>query len=177
MVTAIGGVVYPNRTPQNQRPSQQQRPPEHRPSHLILISLSSGIYHHHDISLSTQASAYARRQCHPQDQGREGKGGGWGGGEFTLSSSGEGGVYICMGYLSIAFWLCAQLPQVFKNASLQSCEGLALPFLVNWLFGDFRYTRSRYIPFDQHHHVPRRHRAKHPQREHQDVTATHQTTN
>ena len=41
----------------------------------------------------------------------------------------------------------------------------------------FRYTRSRYIPFDQHHHVPRRHRAKHPQREHQDVTATHQTTN
>ena len=66
MVTAIGGVVYPNRTPQNQRPSQQQRPPEHRPSHLILISLSSGIYHHHDISLSTQASAYARRQCHPQ---------------------------------------------------------------------------------------------------------------
>ena len=41
-----------------------------------------------------------------------------------------------MGYLSIAFWLCAQLPQVFKNASLQSCEGLALPFLVNWLFGE-----------------------------------------
>jgi hypothetical protein len=26
--------------------------------------------------------------------------------------------------------------QVLKNARLQSCEGLALPFLVNWLFGE-----------------------------------------
>lgn len=40
-----------------------------------------------------------------------------------------------MGYLSIACWLCAQLPQVIKNARLKSCEGLALPFLINWLFG------------------------------------------
>ncbi|OCF36512.1 hypothetical protein I316_01761 [Kwoniella heveanensis BCC8398] len=28
------------------------------------------------------------------------------------------------------------LRQVVKNASLRSCEGLALPFLCNWLFGD-----------------------------------------
>ena len=43
-----------------------------------------------------------------------------------------------MGYLSIACWLCAQLPQVIKNARLKSCEGLALPFLINWLFGELR---------------------------------------
>lgn len=42
-----------------------------------------------------------------------------------------------LGYLSIAFWLCAQLPQVIKNATLRSCEGLALPFLINWLFGGY----------------------------------------
>ncbi|WVR05156.1 hypothetical protein IAU60_002168 [Kwoniella sp. DSM 27419] len=41
-----------------------------------------------------------------------------------------------LGYTSIGCWLCAQLPQVVKNASLRSCEGLALPFLCNWLFGD-----------------------------------------
>ncbi|KAK8869742.1 hypothetical protein IAR55_000310 [Kwoniella newhampshirensis] len=41
-----------------------------------------------------------------------------------------------LGYASIGCWLCAQFPQVLKNASLRSCEGLALPFLVNWMFGD-----------------------------------------
>ncbi|WWC61031.1 uncharacterized protein I303_103609 [Kwoniella dejecticola CBS 10117] len=41
-----------------------------------------------------------------------------------------------LGYMSIGCWLCAQLPQVIKNASLKSCEGLALPFLCSWLFGD-----------------------------------------
>lgn len=40
-----------------------------------------------------------------------------------------------MGYTTIGCWLCAQLPQVVKNIKLRSCEGLALPFLVNWLFG------------------------------------------
>ena len=39
------------------------------------------------------------------------------------------------GYVSIICWLCAQFPQVMKNISLQSCEGLALPFLLNWMFG------------------------------------------
>lgn len=42
-----------------------------------------------------------------------------------------------MGYTTIGCWLCAQLPQVVKNIKLRSCEGLALPFLVNWLFGQF----------------------------------------
>ena len=27
--------------------------------------------------------------------------------------------------------------QVVKNVTLQSCEGLSLPFLINWLFGMF----------------------------------------
>lgn len=39
------------------------------------------------------------------------------------------------GYLSIGCWLCAQLPQVVKNARQKNCEGLSLPFLVNWLSG------------------------------------------
>ena len=46
------------------------------------------------------------------------------------------------GYLSIASWLGAQFPQVVKNYRLQSCEGLSLPFLVTWLFGE-----SRAVPY------------------------------
>ncbi|KAG5727988.1 hypothetical protein E4T56_gene19336 [Termitomyces sp. T112] len=41
-----------------------------------------------------------------------------------------------LGYSSIACWLCAQFPQVVENIRRQSCEGLALPFLTNWLLGD-----------------------------------------
>ncbi|PPR01480.1 hypothetical protein CVT26_015103 [Gymnopilus dilepis] len=41
-----------------------------------------------------------------------------------------------LGYASIACWLGAQFPQVIENIKLQSCEGLALPFLANWLMGD-----------------------------------------
>ncbi|EIM90090.1 uncharacterized protein STEHIDRAFT_166349 [Stereum hirsutum FP-91666 SS1] len=41
-----------------------------------------------------------------------------------------------LGYLSIACWLGAQFPQVIENIRLQSCEGLALPFLANWFLGD-----------------------------------------
>ncbi|TFK76307.1 hypothetical protein BDN72DRAFT_756006 [Pluteus cervinus] len=41
------------------------------------------------------------------------------------------------GYTSIAAWLGAQFPQVLENIRRQSCEGLALPFLANWLLGDF----------------------------------------
>ncbi|KAI0035930.1 PQ loop repeat-domain-containing protein [Vararia minispora EC-137] len=40
------------------------------------------------------------------------------------------------GYVSIACWLGAQFPQVIENIRNQSVEGLALPFLVNWLLGD-----------------------------------------
>ncbi|KAI0273727.1 PQ loop repeat-domain-containing protein [Gloeopeniophorella convolvens] len=42
----------------------------------------------------------------------------------------------CTGYLSILLWLGAQFPQVLENARRQSVEGLALPFLANWLAGD-----------------------------------------
>ncbi|KAF7294849.1 hypothetical protein MIND_01022800 [Mycena indigotica] len=41
-----------------------------------------------------------------------------------------------LGYCSIGCWLGAQLPQILTNIQLQSCEGLALPFLANWFLGD-----------------------------------------
>ncbi|KAF9050410.1 PQ loop repeat-domain-containing protein [Panaeolus papilionaceus] len=41
-----------------------------------------------------------------------------------------------LGYTSITFWLGAQLPQVVENFRRESCEGLSLPFLANWLIGD-----------------------------------------
>ncbi|KAL7283393.1 hypothetical protein ACG7TL_002823 [Trametes sanguinea] len=41
-----------------------------------------------------------------------------------------------LGYTSIACWLGAQFPQVIENVKRQSVEGLALPFLMNWLLGD-----------------------------------------
>ncbi|KAH7919011.1 hypothetical protein BV22DRAFT_972416, partial [Leucogyrophana mollusca] len=41
-----------------------------------------------------------------------------------------------LGYASIGCWLGAQFPQVLENIKRQSCEGLALPFLLNWLLGD-----------------------------------------
>ena len=41
-----------------------------------------------------------------------------------------------LGTLSIAAWLFAQLPQIFKNYTLQSTSGLSIYFLVEWCFGD-----------------------------------------
>jgi hypothetical protein len=41
-----------------------------------------------------------------------------------------------LGYASIACWIIAQAPQVVENYFQQSCDGLALPFLLNWLCGD-----------------------------------------
>ncbi|KAF7305095.1 hypothetical protein MKEN_01224700 [Mycena kentingensis (nom. inval.)] len=41
-----------------------------------------------------------------------------------------------LGFASIGCWLGAQLPQILTNIQLQSCEGLALPFLANWFLGD-----------------------------------------
>ena len=41
-----------------------------------------------------------------------------------------------LGNLSIIAWLCAQLPQVYKNYRLQSTTGLSVYFLVEWLLGD-----------------------------------------
>ncbi|KAI9818262.1 MAG: hypothetical protein M1832_004478 [Thelocarpon impressellum] len=41
-----------------------------------------------------------------------------------------------LGCLSIASWLFAQLPQIFKNYALQSTSGLSIYFLVEWCLGD-----------------------------------------
>ncbi|KAJ3814980.1 PQ loop repeat-domain-containing protein [Lentinula aff. lateritia] len=43
---------------------------------------------------------------------------------------------VFLGYTSILCWLGAQFPQVLENIHRRSCEGLALPFLANWLLGD-----------------------------------------
>ncbi|KAG5647240.1 hypothetical protein DXG03_000775 [Asterophora parasitica] len=54
-----------------------------------------------------------------------------------------------LGYTSIACWLGAQFPQVLENIKRQSCEGLALPFLANWLLGNAtccpRFTVHTYL--------------------------------
>lgn len=41
-----------------------------------------------------------------------------------------------LGYASIGCWVIAQAPQIVENYFQQSCDGLALPFLLNWLCGD-----------------------------------------
>lgn len=62
---------------------------------------------------------------------------------FTLSD--------LLGYTSIACWLGAQFPQVLENIRRQSCEGLAFPFLLNWLLGDLSNLvgciLTRQLPF------------------------------
>ncbi|OBZ75809.1 hypothetical protein A0H81_04301 [Grifola frondosa] len=45
-----------------------------------------------------------------------------------------------LGYTSIGCWLGAQFPQVLENARRQSVDGLALPFLLNWLLGESDVT-------------------------------------
>ncbi|SMR45893.1 unnamed protein product [Zymoseptoria tritici ST99CH_1E4] len=42
-----------------------------------------------------------------------------------------------LGGLSILAWLFAQLPQIIKNARIQSTAGLSIFFLVEWCLGDF----------------------------------------
>lgn len=41
-----------------------------------------------------------------------------------------------LGCLSIVSWLFAQIPQIIKNARLQSTAGLSVYFLVEWCLGD-----------------------------------------
>lgn len=41
-----------------------------------------------------------------------------------------------LGACSIVAWLFAQLPQIYKNWSLQSTSGLSIFFLVEWCLGD-----------------------------------------
>ncbi|CAO3626673.1 unnamed protein product [Cunninghamella blakesleeana] len=43
---------------------------------------------------------------------------------------------VILGYLSILFWLNAQLPQVIENYKRGSSEGLSIKFLSIWLAGD-----------------------------------------
>lgn len=43
---------------------------------------------------------------------------------------------LLLGYASIGFWLGAQFPQIVVNLRRKSVDGLALPFLANWLLGD-----------------------------------------
>ncbi|GAA6061780.1 hypothetical protein JCM10212_001386 [Sporobolomyces blumeae] len=42
-----------------------------------------------------------------------------------------------LGGLSIVTWLGAQSPQIYENYKNGSVEGLALPFLISWFWGDF----------------------------------------
>ncbi|VDB83072.1 unnamed protein product [Peniophora sp. CBMAI 1063] len=55
------------------------------------------------------------------------------------------------GWISILTWLGAQFPQVLENIRNQSVEGLALPFLLNWLLGDLTNLigclLTRQLPF------------------------------
>ncbi|CAF9904431.1 MAG: hypothetical protein ALECFALPRED_008550 [Alectoria fallacina] len=41
-----------------------------------------------------------------------------------------------LGIFSIISWLCAQMPQIYKNYQLQSASGLSIYFLGEWLLGD-----------------------------------------
>jgi uncharacterized protein with PQ loop repeat len=41
-----------------------------------------------------------------------------------------------LGTVSIVAWLCAQLPQIYKNYKLHSTSGLSIFFLGEWLLGD-----------------------------------------
>lgn len=43
--------------------------------------------------------------------------------------------YVC-GMINIGFWLCAQLPQVYKSYKTKRPESLSITFLLLWLVGD-----------------------------------------
>lgn len=43
---------------------------------------------------------------------------------------------VLLGALSIVAWLCAQLPQIYKNWSISSTSGLSIFFLAEWCLGD-----------------------------------------
>ncbi|KAF8523334.1 PQ loop repeat-domain-containing protein [Hysterangium stoloniferum] len=45
-------------------------------------------------------------------------------------------ISVVLGYVSIGCWLGAQFPQIIVNLRRKSVDGLALPFLANWLLGD-----------------------------------------
>ncbi|KAI8817352.1 PQ loop repeat-domain-containing protein [Fimicolochytrium jonesii] len=39
-------------------------------------------------------------------------------------------------YASMTFWLCAQMPQLWRNYKRKNADGLSGAFLANWLLGD-----------------------------------------
>ncbi|KAI9247347.1 PQ loop repeat-domain-containing protein [Sporodiniella umbellata] len=45
-------------------------------------------------------------------------------------------ISLLFGYLSIFFWLNAQMPQVIKNYRLRNADSLSFSFLVVWTIGD-----------------------------------------
>lgn len=49
---------------------------------------------------------------------------------------GWGAISEAMGLLSVAIWMCAQMPQVVENWRLKSVEGLSVGFLIAWIAGD-----------------------------------------
>ncbi|CAE6500451.1 unnamed protein product [Rhizoctonia solani] len=59
-----------------------------------------------------------------------------------------------LGLVSSAAWVGAQFPQLWTNYRLQSAEGLALPFLANWLAGDttnlIGCILTNQLPFQTH---------------------------
>lgn len=46
-------------------------------------------------------------------------------------------ISLLLGYVSISFWVFAQVPQLIKNYRRGSAEALSVLFLFNWLMGDF----------------------------------------
>ncbi|KAI7828890.1 PQ loop repeat-domain-containing protein [Gamsiella multidivaricata] len=61
---------------------------------------------------------------------------------------------LVLGYVSIFCWLNAQIPQIIENFKLSSAASLSLPFLVNWLLGDFSNLigciLTRQLPFQMY---------------------------
>ncbi|OAA48604.1 vacuolar membrane PQ loop repeat protein [Metarhizium rileyi] len=49
---------------------------------------------------------------------------------------------LVLGYVSALFYLCARLPQIFKNYQEKSCEGLSLLFFMLSLTGNLTYGLS-----------------------------------
>ncbi|ODA78729.1 hypothetical protein RJ55_06111 [Drechmeria coniospora] len=49
---------------------------------------------------------------------------------------------LALGYASAAFYLCARIPQIYKNFQEKSCEGLSLLFFLLSLTGNLTYGLS-----------------------------------
>ncbi|KAK5321598.1 hypothetical protein LTR70_004154 [Exophiala xenobiotica] len=58
-----------------------------------------------------------------------------------------------LGYLSAALYLCARLPQIWKNYREQSCEGLSLLFFILSLMGNATYGAGILAHSTEHNYV------------------------